>query len=117
MPLDDPLVVTFTGVYGVGSAGNSDAAFMRAVIARGLQATTPAAVVLDLRELDYRWGDMMASVLNDAVVGRVNPAVVVSDRCRAALTTLVADELGEDPATWLFDDLDDAVRRQNDRHV
>ncbi|GIE78648.1 hypothetical protein Aph02nite_45980 [Actinoplanes philippinensis] len=106
---DDLLVVTFAGAYGVGSSGNGDALFMRAVIGLALRAFAPAGVVLDLRELDYRWGDMMASVLNDAIVGGVAPAVVVSDACRKALTSLVTDELGEDPGDRLFDGLDDAL--------
>ncbi|GAB7045532.1 hypothetical protein [Catenuloplanes indicus] len=107
---DDLLIVTFTGSYGVGSAGNGDAAAMRAVIALGRRAFTPAGVVLDLRGLTYEWGDMMADVLNDAIVARVNPAVVVSDACRKAMTSLVASELGEDPAAWLFGTPDDALR-------
>lgn len=107
---DELLIITFAGTYGVGSAGNGDALFMRAVIGLGLRAFRPAGVVLDLRELDYRWGDMMASVLNDAIIRGVTPAVVVSGGCRTAMTSLVTDELGEDPGTWLFGSLDDALR-------
>lgn len=112
---DDLLVITFTGTYGAGSAGNGDAVFMRAVIALARRAFTPAGVVLDLRELDYRWGDLMADVCNDAVVHRVNPAVVVSGSCRTAMTSLVSTELGEDPAGWLFDSLDAALRAVDTR--
>ncbi|MEU8238284.1 hypothetical protein AB0C07_08570 [Actinoplanes missouriensis] len=106
---DDLLLVTFAGVYGVGSAGNSDAAFMQGVVVLGLRAFTPAGVVLDLREVDYRWGDMMGAVLNAAIVRGVAPGVVVSGMCRPALTSLVGAELGEDPDAWLFDDPDDAL--------
>ncbi|MEU4155181.1 hypothetical protein [Actinoplanes sp. NPDC026670] len=101
-------MVTFTGTYGMGSAGNSDAVFMRAVLALALRAFAPVGVVLDLRELDYRWGDMMGAVLNDATIRDVTPAVVISEACRKAMTSLITDELGEEPVEWLFDSPEDA---------
>ncbi|MFC4068309.1 hypothetical protein [Actinoplanes subglobosus] len=103
----DLLVVAFSGTY---DESDGDGVFMRAVLASARRAHTPAGVVLDLRDLDYRSGDMMASVLDDAVVHGVNPAVVVSDSCRKALTSLVTSELGEDPGAWLFGSVDDALR-------
>ncbi|GAB7044580.1 MULTISPECIES: hypothetical protein [Catenuloplanes] len=112
---DELLLVSFAGTYGTGSAGNGDAAFMRAVLALARRAFAPAGVVLDLRDVEYHWGDMMASVLNDAVLGGVSPAVVVSGTCRPAMTGLVEAELGEDPAAWLFDGVDDALRAVDTR--
>jgi hypothetical protein len=112
---DDLLVVTFVGTYGMGSAGNGDAVFMRAVLALALRAFAPAGVVLDLRDLDYRWGDMMGAVLNDATIRNVPPSVVISDLCRKAMTSLVTTELGEDPADWLFGSPGDAIHAVDNR--
>ncbi|BEL04544.1 hypothetical protein Q0Z83_027350 [Actinoplanes sichuanensis] len=111
---DELLLVAFTGTYG---AGSGDAVFMRAVLALAVRAFAPAGVVLDLRELDYRSGDMMATVLNDVIVRGVDPAVVVSDTCRRAMTTLVAMEMGEDPAEWLFDSPDEALQAVDARRI
>lgn len=102
----DLLVVAFAGTY---DESDGDGVFMRAVLASARRAHTPAGVVLDLRDLDYRSGDMMASVLDDAVVHGVNPAVVVSGSCRKAVTSLVTSVLGEDPGAWLFGSVDDAL--------
>ncbi len=49
------LVLKFSGVYGVGSAGNGDAALMT-VITRAATSVWPSqAAVFDLRELAYEW--------------------------------------------------------------
>src|SRR5690349_21152281 len=53
------LIVRFEGDCGYGSGSNSDATFMSAIIAAGLQSWEPVAVILDLRQLSYEWGDQM----------------------------------------------------------
>jgi hypothetical protein len=131
-PHDHVLIVRFAGEYGVGSAGNGDAAFMSAMVAAGLDAWPPAGVVLDLRELSYEWGDMMSQVLGRTLFEKAAPPemiaqpgprvsasamasrpiptrVVVSDHCREALTSLVRDEMQDEPERWLFDTLENAV--------
>ena len=68
---------------------------------------------LDLRHLDYQWGDEMTGVLSAGDrywgISDLPTTVIVSNQCPVGLTSLVAQEMGEDPAHWLFDDLDDAV--------
>jgi hypothetical protein len=59
----ETLIIRFAGVYGVGSKGNSDAAYMKAVATAGLAAWGPSLLVFDFRELDYSWGDMLDPVL------------------------------------------------------
>src|SRR4051794_37506179 len=51
------LVVTFEGKSGFGCRNNEDAAFMAAVISAGIEAWSPTALILDLKRLEYAWGD------------------------------------------------------------
>jgi hypothetical protein len=125
------LIIRFVGQYGVGHIGNPDAIYMTAVASAGLDAWHPNRLVFDFRELEYTWGDMLDSVLR-AGKGRVSvlelicsgkssglkdmqprdipTAVVVSDKCREAVTSLLVQEMREDPAKWLFDSLQAALR-------
>jgi hypothetical protein len=107
------LLARFTGVCGIGSSGSDDAIFMRAIVVAALDAWSPFGLILDLRQLDYQWGDEMTSVLcgGDRYLGvpRLPTTVIVSNQCRTGLTSLVEQEMGEDPAHWLFDDFDAAA--------
>src|SRR3954471_21675480 len=57
------LVVRFAGTSGAGCGGNDDATFMSAIIAAGIEAWHPDALVLDLQNLAYQWGDRMTRPL------------------------------------------------------
>lgn len=104
------LVVRFEGTCGYGSGSNGDCVYMAAMTQAGLTAFEPLALVLDMRGLSYEWGDMMGHVLaagSDQYVDAPFPtAVVVSDRCREGLTSLVQDEMDEEPEEWLFESLE-----------
>ena len=107
------LVVSFHGQYGYGSKGNGDAIFMTAVIKAGLAAWHTSALILDLREMVYEWGDMIGSAI-DAGAGqyikaRFPTAVVISKLNRDGLTTFVEKEMGDEPSHWLFESLEDAL--------
>jgi hypothetical protein len=109
-------VISFEGEYGVGSRGNSDAAYMRAVVMSAAAAWDCIALVLDLRELEYSWGNALLSVIQAAEElghGDADPPfpvkIVASDRCRAGLLSLLgASE--ESSQGWLFHSIDDAIR-------
>jgi hypothetical protein len=124
------LIIRFTGQYGVGCKGNGDAVYMRAVASAGLEPWHPNRSVFDFRELEYVWGDMLDSVLRTGQ-GRVSvmellasgkisdsknmqamdipTAVVVSDKCRKAVTSLLVEEMLEELTKWLFDSLEAAL--------
>lgn len=76
------------------------------VLTRFLNSERPAGLILDLRELEYWWGDQMAQTLAlvhvDAPAAKV--VVIVSDSNRQGMTSLVRDELFCDPSRWLVDD-------------
>jgi len=101
------LVIAFAGDYREGSAGNPDAARMRAHVAAAVAAWGCDGVVLDLTELGYRWGDGLIGVFEatdgDARLPRPG-AVVAGPRSRGGLSSLC------DPAA-LSDDLDAAVAK------
>jgi len=107
------LVVRFSGECGYGSASNSDCAYMAAMVRAGLAAFRSLALVLDMRELKYEWGDLMPRVLlagQDQYVDAPFPtAVISSDKNREGLASLIRDEMDEKPGHWLFKDLDAAL--------
>ena len=112
-PHMDVLVVRFSGVSGFGCANNDDATYMDAMIRAGIVSWDPSAVLLDLREMAYEWGDMMVNPLCAGhgyfVDGSLPIAVVVSGLNRDGLTSLVADEMQSEPATLLFETMDAAL--------
>jgi hypothetical protein len=89
------LVIQYFGVYKHGSAGRGDALYIVATAEAARKAWWSPCTVLDFRELEYRWGDEMAWVTS-IVSGRSRVhaalAVVVGDRCRDALRSLLREE-------------------------
>src|SRR5262245_54238114 len=61
------IVLKFSGVYGIGSAGNGDADFMRVITQAALSAWHSHAVVFDLRELTYEWGNGIWAVFGRGI--------------------------------------------------
>jgi hypothetical protein len=110
----DALIVSFKGEYGYGSQGNGDAGFMTAIIKAGLSAFEPLALIIDLREMKYEWGDLIIRALgagDDQYVEAPFPtAVLASELNREGLTSLITHEMeGESPAKWLYETLEGAM--------
>lgn len=108
------LVVRFEGIYGTGCGGNGDATFMSAIIAAGIEAWEPEAIVLDLQNLAYQWGDLMGKPLSMHQChgdsdSPLRTAVVVSDLNRNGLTSLLRDELFLHPSEIFFESLEEAL--------
>ena len=119
--LGDVLVMKFSGEYRVGCRGNPDAAFICAMQRAAVEYWDPEGAVLDLRDLDYAWGDMM-----DAVRGSPLPrwrsgahAVVVGKLSSRAMATLMfgveTDRPVTDAAGYFDGDLDAALAYVFDR--
>ncbi len=108
------LVASFAGDYGVGSNGNGDGTYIAAETMRGLVAYDPSAVVLDLREMRYSWGNTLLAVFQ-AVAQYMNepgeppfPIIAVtSDLCRGALMSLMG--VGDGDSEWHFSDMSAAL--------
>ncbi|MEM8533931.1 MAG: hypothetical protein AAGF95_24010 [Chloroflexota bacterium] len=93
------LVVTFTGVYRDGSAGNTDATFMVAIMEGVQRAWFTKSLIIDLSGLTYWWGDEMSWIYR---VGHFQPspcykplAIIVGDNCRDALQTLDPEQYNQ----------------------
>ncbi len=77
-----------------------------------LESEHPAALILELRELKYSWGDEMARTLSVPSTwfgGEFPVAVVTSELNQAGLTSLVRDEMSSDPAEWLTNSEEEAI--------
>lgn len=119
LPHSPVLVVEFTGECGFGCNSNEDACFMHGMIAAAFKIWEPACCILDLRGLRYEWGDMMIVLFDaphdfirlDVKTFEYPVAAVVSDLNREGLTSLVTDEMFEDPKNVLFDTIELAYER------
>jgi len=131
------LIIEFKGECGLGCKSNSDATFMTAIVKAACEAWGASALILDLRELKYEWGDQMTRVLDACGSFDTNrlllmsalgeelaapdvtkiprahlafpTACIVSDLNRAGLTSLVKQEMGMSPDELLFQSVEAAV--------
>lgn len=97
------LIVHFSGKYGFGSQGNPDAEHMRSSAVAAIDLWEPDALVLDLTQLHYEWGDLI-----DIAIGGYAPptAIVVGPNCREALASLFGEDWQEQRT---YDSIDSAI--------
>lgn len=108
----DTLVIRYVGNYRLGSGGNPDAMYMCAMAKAGVAAFHPYAVIHDLSQLTYEWGDLLEMVFGVAAdyVG-ARAVVVVGPGCEEAVRTLLLGINSADPiekAEGVFRDLESA---------
>lgn len=99
------LILSYHGTYRSGSQGAADARRMRAEALAALATWGAEAVVFDLRELAYPWGDNLLGVFDIGPPDGEPPlavVVVAGERSRAGLAALCSPD-------HLFDDLELAV--------
>ena len=108
------LILSFSGRHRPGHSGAPDAGFIRGITQAALGVWRPSGLVLDLRRLDYVWGDEMEEVLGCRGEIEQPYAIVLGDQCRPAITTLVRQFHPEiTSATELdhiFDSMEEALR-------
>lgn len=109
------MIIKFIESYGYGSNGNSDAPYMSAIGKAVLEAREPGALVIDLSDLSYEWGDRLESVFfvgEDKYKDTPFPvALIVGNKSEEAIRTLIVglesnktiNEIG-----WVFRDLNSA---------
>jgi|HubBroStandDraft_6_1064221.scaffolds.fasta_scaffold06404_7 hypothetical protein len=101
--------VAFSGDYRTGSAGAPDAHYMDGMNRIVDAVWNPSALILDLRDVDYQWGDEMDLVLQpptDII------AIVVSSKCERAISTLFYGINTKESVlaeTHFFDSLEPAI--------
>jgi hypothetical protein len=110
----EAIIVAFSGNYGFGSRGSDDAKFMTAIIKAALAAWKPLGLVIDLSQMQYEWGDLIAKAIDAGAghyIDRPFPTtIVVSDLNREGLTSLIREEMGGNPKEWLFESLEAAIQ-------
>lgn len=127
------MIARFSGVCGYGCGSANSVGQMEHAIYPAYQKRRPDALILDLCEFAYEWGDNLTEPFGfhsdddkrDGAVGCpvedlqhlcVFPVVyVISDINRAGLTSLITAELDAEPADLLFETLEtaaEAVSRQ-----
>jgi hypothetical protein len=87
---DGTLAVAFVGKGGVGSAGNQHGRQMSTTLAQALAEHRPSRLLIDLRGLDYQFGDWIASPIIGAAskVGRGRVCVIAEGECWKSLFNL-----------------------------
>jgi hypothetical protein len=88
-----------------------DAFFIQGITQTALGVWSPAALILDLRELSYTWGDDMDCVLGVGAERDLPTAVVGSGLCLPAMGTLIHGVDSTTPATdveHIFDSIEEA---------
>lgn len=116
-PFRTTLIAKFIGEYQDGSSGKPDSRFMAGMVEMAVAIWHPAAVVLDLSELQYEWGDDMANLLPPNAGGKKS-AVVVGPKCVRAIATLMwgVNTMREaTEAEFIFDDVKAAWEYVRDR--
>lgn len=94
------LTVKFTGLYRDGSEGAPDATLMKGAINTAMDLWEPQALLIDLSEFEYNWGDDIDRVL-DEPSERVPYTIVIGPKCREALSSLA---FGPDTEQDIVDD-------------
>ncbi|MFO0926306.1 MAG: hypothetical protein U0736_04605 [Gemmataceae bacterium] len=111
------LIARFSGDYKDGAAGHPDAVYMAGMLRMGIEMWGPAAVVLDLTDLRYEWGDEMLWLVRPAFHYR-KMAIVVGRGCARAIATLmwgVSTNKKATEADFIFDDLEAAWEHVRNR--
>jgi len=89
---DAILIVQFSGDHGYGSGGNDNSGFMRTVVAAAMGLNIFNGFILDLRELEYSFGDSIYSVIDlpFKIIDKDFPyRILVSDKCEKGINSLL----------------------------
>ena len=108
--LVETLIVSFKGQYRLGSSGSPDAGFIKGFVKTGVEVFDPFELVVDLTDLEYQWGDDIDLTFGGLFIQKI--VVVVGEKCRKALSTLL---LGLDSDNdivdndYYFDNMEEAL--------
>jgi hypothetical protein len=112
-------VMEWNGVYGDGSRGNDDGVFMRVTTLGALSAWHANAVVFDLRNLHYEWGDkiweMFGRGIDPSGVEDIPYSTVVSEKCMPGFKTCIS--IIEPAFDTMEEAINDVVNRSHLRLV
>jgi hypothetical protein len=110
--LVDLLIISFNGKYRDGSAGRPDAGLIKGLIKTGVLVFDPFSVLIDLRNLEYNWGDNLDLSFEETEPKKA--VVILGEKCRRAMSTLA---FGIDTSKdivdneFFFDDYEKAIAK------
>ena len=110
--LVDILIISFNGKYRDGSAGRPDAGLIKGVIKTGVSVFDPFSILIDLRNLEYNWGDNLD--LSFEETESTKAVVLVGEKCRRAMSTLAFGvDTNKDIVDneFFFDDYEKAIAK------
>ena len=88
------LILAFSGTYRIGSEGNGDATYMVGIRRAAMAAWHADALVYDLRELRYEWGNAIWALFQggfgDGDLRGIPSALVISDLCHDGFSSRCA---------------------------
>ena len=106
--LNDILHVKFDGEYRSGSMGKPELGYLVGMVNLGIEIWSPFKVIIDIRGVKYEWGDDMQILFDQAYNSHLRTIIVVSDKNRYAISTLL-DEADIVDNEFTFDDFKSGV--------
>jgi hypothetical protein len=111
-------VISYHGEYGYGAGGKNDALYICATATAAHKAWYTEGIIIDFSDLKYEWGDEMEWVFGIAQGGSTKctfPVVVlVGDRSKQAIQTLIPGEYAELCAETFADAVALIERKRNE---
>jgi len=113
------LTIEFSGDYPEGSQGNKHGEYIAAMGLLGASIFDPWAIILDFRNLNYRWGNTLLKVFQD--LSRFMDAenqpgepefpviVVTSEKSRGGILSLLTPNGAMEPS-WHFNNIEAAIK-------
>lgn len=80
-------ILTFCGNYKHGSQGNVDGFYMEEVTSCALKHVLVKSLMVDLRDLEYSWGNTIINTISLLATTNVPVAVIYSDKCKGIVDT------------------------------
>ena len=114
--LVDILIISFNGKYRDGSAGSPDAGLLKGVIKTGVSVFDPFSILIDLRNLEYNWGDNLDLSFEETEPTKA--VVLVGEKCRRAMSTLAFGiDTNKDIVDneFFFDDFEKAIAKLKEK--
>ncbi|ABC30555.1 hypothetical protein HCH_03824 [Hahella chejuensis KCTC 2396] len=105
------LLMRFSGTYGYGCKGNTDARYMTAMTHASIAFADPDALVFDFSKLTYEWGDAMAGVIAAGCERELETLVIAGEMAQEGLISLVDSEMMMEPSEVVFISLESANER------
>ena len=116
----DVLIISFTGEYPKGSAGNNHATFITKNVICGIIEFNPDAIILDFRELAYTWGNSILDVftqisfLKNSENTENDPSfpvsLIVSEKSKNGFLSLLTPTNSNELPNWMFENIDKAIK-------